>query len=152
MTREKTHRSAHALPSADTLEQQSSGTVKSTGAAAAALADACLDDDEIVSYREGNTTEAERFRIHQHLDECLVCRELVDAVIANDELPFPPDDDVPIGVRAFTTGTVLADRYRVERFIGRGGMGEVYEEFDGMLGTRVAIKTVLPTACDSPRA
>jgi serine/threonine protein kinase len=152
MTREKTHRSAHALPSADTLAQQSSGTVKSTGAAAAALADACLDDDQIVSYREGNTTEAERFRIHQHLDECVVCRELVDAVIANDDLPPPSDDDVPIGVRAFRTSTVLADRYRVERFIGRGGMGEVYEAFDGMLGTRVAIKTVLPTACDSPRA
>jgi serine/threonine protein kinase len=152
MTREKTHRSAHAFPSADTLEQQSSGTVKSTGAAAPSLADACLDDDQIVSYREGNTTEAERFRIHQHLDECVVCRELVDAVIANDDLPPPSDDDVPTGVRAFATGTVLADRYRVERFIGRGGMGEVYEAFDGMLGTRVAIKTVLPTACDSPRA
>lgn len=152
MTREKTHRSAHAFPSADTLEQQSSGTVKSTGAGAPSLDDACLDDDQIVSYREGNTTEAERFRIHQHLDECVVCRELVDAVIANDDLPPPSDDDVPTGVRAFATGTVLADRYRVERFIGRGGMGEVYEAFDGMLGTRVAIKTVLPTACDSPRA
>lgn len=43
---------------------------------------------------------------------------------------------------AFSPGEVLAGRYRVERFIARGGMGEVYEVDDLELKERVALKTV----------
>lgn len=52
----------------------------------------------------------------------------------------------------FRAGDVVARRYRVVRFIARGGMGEVYEAFDGDLSARVALKTVLSTVCDDPRA
>jgi eukaryotic-like serine/threonine-protein kinase len=41
-------------------------------------------------------------------------------------------------------GDVLADRFRVVRFIGHGGMGDVYEAEDLELGERVALKTVRP--------
>jgi tetratricopeptide (TPR) repeat protein len=41
-------------------------------------------------------------------------------------------------------GDVLANRFRVVRFIGRGGMGDVYEAEDLELGERVALKTVRP--------
>jgi serine/threonine protein kinase len=47
---------------------------------------------------------------------------------------------------------MAAERFRIVRFIKRGGMGEVYEAFDSVLETRVALKTILSTACDSPRA
>jgi eukaryotic-like serine/threonine-protein kinase len=39
-------------------------------------------------------------------------------------------------------GEVLAGRFRVIRFIARGGMGEVYEAEDQVLKERVAIKTI----------
>ncbi|MBI5495783.1 MAG: protein kinase [Deltaproteobacteria bacterium] len=41
-------------------------------------------------------------------------------------------------------GTVLAGRYRIERFIAKGGMGEVYEALDQELRERVALKMLLP--------
>jgi serine/threonine protein kinase len=39
-------------------------------------------------------------------------------------------------------GEEISHRYRVERFIARGGMGEVYAVFDTTLDERVALKTV----------
>jgi len=44
----------------------------------------------------------------------------------------------------FGPGELVAGRYRVDRFIAKGGMGEVYEAFDTALGDSVALKTVRP--------
>ena len=41
---------------------------------------------------------------------------------------------------SLTPGTVLAGRYRIDRLLGCGGMGEVYDCFDGDLGEPVGIK------------
>jgi len=42
----------------------------------------------------------------------------------------------------FREGDILCERFRVLRFIARGGMGEVYEAEDLSLDVRVALKTV----------
>ena len=42
----------------------------------------------------------------------------------------------------FAPDDLLAGRYRIVRFIARGGMGEVYEAEDLELGERVALKTM----------
>lgn len=44
----------------------------------------------------------------------------------------------------FEDGALIADRYRVGRMIGRGGMGMVYEVVDETTNQRLAIKTLLP--------
>jgi tRNA A-37 threonylcarbamoyl transferase component Bud32 len=49
-------------------------------------------------------------------------------------------------------GQHLLGRYEIKRFIARGGMGEVYEAFDSVLGERVALKTLLATSLDDERA
>ena len=43
---------------------------------------------------------------------------------------------------AFQEGEIAAGRFRITRFIGRGGMGEVYEAEDLELRERVALKTI----------
>jgi Serine/threonine protein kinase len=47
-------------------------------------------------------------------------------------------------------GTTLADRYRVERSLGRGGMAEVYLAQDLRLERPVALKVLAPALSSDP--
>jgi tetratricopeptide (TPR) repeat protein/tRNA A-37 threonylcarbamoyl transferase component Bud32 len=58
----------------------------------------------------------------------------------------------PSEERAFTAGELVAGRYRVERFIARGGMGEVYAAEDLSLNERVALKAIRPKLAATPEA
>src|SRR5215210_2180382 len=47
------------------------------------------------------------------------------------------------GVNVIAPDTVIHQRYRVVRTLGRGGMGAVYEAIDTRLSARVALKQML---------
>lgn len=55
-------------------------------------------------------------------------------------------------VSIFRPGDLLCDRFRVVRFIARGGMGELYEAEDTELGEHVALKTIRPEIAADERA
>jgi hypothetical protein len=54
------------------------------------------------------------------------------------------DSSLDLGSSVFQPGEVVADRFRVIRYLARGGMGELYEAEDLELRERVALKTILP--------
>jgi hypothetical protein len=112
----------------------------------------CLSEDEVMRLCGGDIAEEHLPRIDEHLDRCEACQRWVAEVMAQNETGPAPDDDGSLLPGAFRAGTLAAGRFRIVRFIKRGGMGEVYEAFDSVLETQVALKTIISTACDSPRA
>jgi serine/threonine protein kinase len=59
-----------------------------------------------------------------------------------------PEDRGP-SAPVFNPGQIVSGRYRIERFLNRGGMGEVYEVEDLELRQRIALKTLLPEIADT---
>jgi serine/threonine-protein kinase len=55
-------------------------------------------------------------------------------------------------LKGLTPGDVVGDRYQVERFIGRGGMGMVYLVHDRKEDRNVALKTLLPQYVENENA
>ncbi len=71
------------------------------------------------------------------------------AVPAAEPLVLQPTFD---GIRSgFRIGAIIASRFRINRFIAGGGMGEVYEAWDLELKERVALKTIRPDLAGNPR-
>ena len=52
----------------------------------------------------------------------------------------------------FRAGDVVAYRFRMVRFLAKGGMGELYEAEDLELHERVALKTILSTTGQDERS
>lgn len=57
---------------------------------------------------------------------------------------FAASGDTPIYIRTFQPDDLVSGRFKIVRFIGEGGMGEVYEAEDLEIGTRIALKTLRP--------
>src|SRR5215472_15411566 len=61
-----------------------------------------------------------------------------------------PLDSAPdaAALPVFDTGQIVAGRYKVVRYVGRGGMGEVYEardlDLEKEMAETIALKTLLP--------
>ena len=89
--------------------------------------------------------------------ELTLAPELGDQAISLPTSPAPAitQEDVSFRGRrastAFAPGDLLANRFRILRFLARGGMGEVYEAEDLELGETIALKTVLAAIAHDPR-
>jgi len=51
---------------------------------------------------------------------------------------------VPFHIAGLESGAIFAGRYRLQRSLGAGGMGAVYQAWDNHLGLSIAIKVVRP--------
>ena len=57
-----------------------------------------------------------------------------------------------LNTTTFAVGELVGGRYLVERFLARGGMGEIYLVLDQLLEARVALKTLFSVVADDPSA
>ena len=56
-----------------------------------------------------------------------------------------------MSVARLTTGALFAGRFRIERVIGRGGMGTVHEVVEDATGERFALKVLAPQLVSDPK-
>lgn len=112
----------------------------------------CLSNDEVLEFAAGRLASEALELIHSHLDHCGACQRLVGEAVRERSSDVAFGSDPARWNTTFRSGDVVGGRYRVLKFVARGGMGEVYEAYDRDLQERVALKTVLSTACDGQRA
>src|SRR6185369_11677094 len=106
------------------------------------MSSACLTENEVQALIGGAVAAARVEGIENHLDQCAKCQLLLSAgglPVSFHERSFVREPEWPVH---FEVGQLVSGRYRIVRFIARGGMGEVYEAFDVSLCARVALKTV----------
>ncbi len=112
----------------------------------------CLSDEEVLAFSDGSLVPSAIDSVHAHLDYCPTCLELVNAAVHHWDHPPACLSGDRAWMATFGAGQMISGRYQIERFIGRGGMGEVYLAFDGVLHEQVALKTLLSTISDNSHA
>ena len=137
----------------------------------------CLDEQEIVDFASGLLAPAKLPGVEEHLSGCDKCTELVAAaaplVGSSMEVtrslpteggfgaqgissqPTTPNHDGRSGSRErplLAPGTPLDNTYQVVRFLGRGGMGDVYEVKHARLAGRYAAKLLSSDLADNAQA
>jgi eukaryotic-like serine/threonine-protein kinase len=111
----------------------------------------CLTASTVAKLFADRLSPDEQQQVHVHADDCAVCRRVIAEVARDQSTVKGPqitsvarsgaDTDVRAPHVVLGAGDQVS-RYVIERFLGAGAMGAVYEARDPELGRRVAIKIV----------
>jgi serine/threonine protein kinase len=108
----------------------------------------CPSEERLLAHLAGRAGLS--LGVAAHIDTCARCQTVVaEAARVLFEPAKPSGVHMP---RTLSPGERPQGRYEIRRFLGAGGMGEVYEAFDSELHETVALKTLSCTALDDEEA
>jgi hypothetical protein len=110
----------------------------------------CLSESGVLNLLAGAFRSEARADLERHIDGCARCAQLIGEA-ANDS---GRSGGGSVGLRPalIAPGMIIADRYHVRRLLGTGGMGEVHEVEDRLVGITVALKTLNARLAGDARA
>ncbi|MBX9625222.1 MAG: protein kinase [Gemmataceae bacterium] len=114
--------------------------------------------DRLAAYALGRLPPDQASQVETHLGGCEDCTRTAEQAQADDPLLAAVRELKPHQVRPAADPTApppeMADhpRYRLDRLLGRGGMGEVWSAVHLLMNRRVAVKLVHPDLAHSPAA
>jgi hypothetical protein len=79
--------------------------------------DVCLNEDQLIGLARGDGVARAGDAVDQHLDHCADCRHMLAEAL---RAVSPDSSEGGSGPGQLKSGTVLAGRYRIERWIGAG--------------------------------
>lgn len=83
--------------------------------------------------------------LHAEVKSLLSGLEQADSFMARPAAAdFATSGDGSSSIHTFQPDDLVSGRFKIARFIGEGGMGEVYEAEDLEIGARIALKTLRP--------
>ncbi len=128
------------------------------------------NDRQLQLYVGAHLDAREEKAIEKHLDQCPDCEKRVSdlertrqgGLVKNLKAAMTPNDDfgetappppasaateffsvpVPLEPSAFAPGSVLAGKFKLEKQLGRGGMGEAWKAYDTLAERHVVLKFV----------
>jgi serine/threonine-protein kinase len=114
----------------------------------------CPSDEEVLALVCGALEATALARVLHHTERCGACALVIAeaGLVRGETEPHPVSLAAARPSAVFTAGQLVASRYLIQRRLGRGGMGEVYEALDRELNERVALKTIATSLADDPRA
>ncbi|MFP2928547.1 protein kinase domain-containing protein, partial [Pyxidicoccus sp. 3LG] len=122
--------------------------MRPSNASSSTLADAqCLTDEVLVDLLDGHLSDETLARVHGHTAGCTPCRELLVSV-SRGGVPVGDGEEDTVSLDGGESATHdwappgVFGEFRLERLIGRGGMGVVYLAQDTSLDRRVAVKFI----------
>jgi serine/threonine-protein kinase len=97
--------------------------------------------------------------LRHEVESLIACAEHAEQMLPDDARPCGAiqvraeiegflDRSLRVTEATLKPGEVLCDRFCIVRLLGMGGMGEVYEAEDRMLGESIALKTIRPDIVD----
>ncbi|WP_394834923.1 serine/threonine protein kinase [Pendulispora rubella] len=113
----------------------------------------CLDENELLAFFDAAAKGRPDAKRHAHLDVCAECRLLVAEFArsaADDSIPVVDELAPAFDGRPRWRGS-LVGRYRLERFIGEGGLGFVWAASDAQGHEAFALKFLKPCEPDLAR-
>ena len=104
----------------------------------------CPTADGLAELLDGRLQPTRAEALRRHIDTCVDCQVVIARMVErNEDVPTPEAEAAGPGGVTLLGRSAFAGRYRVDAWVGDGGMATVYAAFDVKLERPIALKVMV---------